>query len=145
MALGLFGVALVAAATFLLQRKLPHKRMLVVTGVLLGVVLCVMVGQTARTLQGVGWLSITPIDVELPAWLGLWFGVFPAVETLAAQVGAAAFVIGSFFLAERVRHSRGRRRGGAPEVPARTRSVRAADARAGRGPGLRARPSRVPA
>ena len=80
--------------------------MLVVTGVLLGVVLVVMVGQTARTLQGVGWLTITPIDLELPAWLG----IFGALETIAAQVLAAAFVIGSFVLAERMRRPRGRSR-----------------------------------
>ena len=40
-----------------------------------------MVGQTARTMQGTGWLPITPLDVDLPYWLGLWFGVFPTVET----------------------------------------------------------------
>ena len=42
---------------FFLQQKLPYKRMLVVTGVMLGVVLVVMVGGSARTLQDVGWLS----------------------------------------------------------------------------------------
>ena len=54
----------------MLQRKLPYKRMLVVTGVMIGFVLVVMVGQTARTMQGVGWLPITPIGVEPPYWLG---------------------------------------------------------------------------
>ena len=49
----------------MLQRKLPYKKMLIVTGVLIGFVLVVMVGQTARTMQGTGWLPITPIDVEL--------------------------------------------------------------------------------
>jgi high-affinity iron transporter len=36
--------------------------MLIVTGVLIGFVLVVMVGPTARTMQGTGWLSITPVD-----------------------------------------------------------------------------------
>jgi high-affinity iron transporter len=31
--------------------------------------------------------------------MGLWFAVFPTVETLTAQVLAAALVVGSFFLA----------------------------------------------
>ena len=70
----------------MLQRKLPYKRMLVVTGVMIGFVLIVMVGQTARTMQGVGWLPITPIGGEPPYWLGVWFGVYPSWETLGAQV-----------------------------------------------------------
>ena len=69
-ALGLALTLGVGVFTFLLQRKLPYKRMLVVTGVMIGFVLVVMVGQTARTMQGVGWLSITPIGGEPPYWLG---------------------------------------------------------------------------
>ena len=42
--LGLAMTLAVAVATFALQRKLPYKRMLVVTGVLIGFVLVVMVG-----------------------------------------------------------------------------------------------------
>ena len=51
--------------------------MLIVTGVLISLVLVVMVGNTVRTLQGVGWLSITPIDVEFPLWMGTWLGDLP--------------------------------------------------------------------
>ena len=69
-ALGLALTFGVGVFTFLLQRKLPYKRMLVVTGVMIGFVLVVMVGQTARTMQGVGWLPITPIGGEPPYWLG---------------------------------------------------------------------------
>jgi high-affinity iron transporter len=47
--LGLAATFLVAVFTFSLQRKLPYKKMLIVTGVLLAFVLVVMVGQTART------------------------------------------------------------------------------------------------
>ncbi len=95
--------------TFALERRLPYKRMLVVTGVLIALVLVVLVGNTVRTLQGVGWLSITPLDVEFPLWMGTWLGVFPTVETLLAQVGALAFVIGSYFAAEWYRKRRVRR------------------------------------
>jgi high-affinity iron transporter len=77
---------------------------------MIGVVLVVMVGQTARTMQGTGWLPITSLDIELPYWLGLWFGVFPTVETLLAQVVAAIFVIGSYFVAQEVRVKRPRRK-----------------------------------
>jgi high-affinity iron transporter len=108
--LGLAMTLAVAVLTFALQRKLPYKKMLIVTGVMIGVVLVVMVGQTARTMQGTGWLPITPIDVAPPYWAGLWFGVFPTWETIGAQLAAAAFVLGSYFLAQEVRVKRPRRR-----------------------------------
>jgi high-affinity iron transporter len=104
--LGLLATAAIGALTFALEQRLPYKRMLVVTGVLISLVLVVLVGNTVRTLQGVGWIGITPLDVEFPLWMGTWLGIFPTVQTLAAQAGALAFVIGSYFLAELVRKRR---------------------------------------
>ena len=108
--LGLALTLVVAVLTFALQRKLPYKKMLIATGVLLAFVLVVMVGQTARTMQGTGWLPITPAPIEPPYWAGLWFGVFPTWETLLAQVGALVFVVGSYFLAQEVKVNRPKRR-----------------------------------
>lgn len=108
--LGLLAVALVAVITFLLEKKLPYKRMLIVTGVMIGLVLVVMVGQTVRTLQGVGWMPISPIDIDVPYWLGTWFGVFPTWETTIAQILAITFVVGSYFVAEYVRVWKPRRK-----------------------------------
>jgi high-affinity iron transporter len=121
-ALGLALTFAVGAVTFVLQRKLPYKRMLIVTGVLIGFVLVVMVGQTARTMQGVGWLPISPIGAEPPYWLGVWFGVYPTWETIGAQLFAAVFVIGSYFVAQEMKVKRpgrrARRRGAAaPPTP----------------------------
>ena len=121
----------VAVVTFALQRKLPYKKMLVVTGVLIGFVLVVMVGQTARTMQGTGWIPITPIDVDPPYWLGLWFGVYPTWETIGAQVAAMVFVIGSYFLAQEVRVRR--------PAPARRARRRSGRSRGGRRVGERRR------
>jgi high-affinity iron transporter len=101
--LGLAITAVVGAITFALERKLPYKKMLVVTGVLIALVLVVLVGNTARTMQGVGWLPIHPLDIEFPLWLGTWLGVYPTVETLVAQALALCFVIGSYFAAEWMR------------------------------------------
>jgi high-affinity iron transporter len=69
-----------------------------------------MVGQTARTMQGVGWLPISPIGAEPPYWLGVWFGVYPTWETIGAQVVAAVFVIGSYFVAQELKVKRPGRR-----------------------------------
>jgi high-affinity iron transporter len=121
--LGLAMTLAVAVATFALQRKLPYKKMLVVTGVMIGFVLVVMVGQTARTMQGTGWIPITSMDINPPYWLGLWFGVYPTWETIGAQVGAAIFVIGSFFLAKELKVKRPQRK--AKRRPAATPAVAA--------------------
>lgn len=107
--LGLAMVLGVAVLTFALQRKLPYKKMLIVTGVMIGFVLVVMVGQTARTMQGTGWLPITPMGFDPPYWASLWFGVYPTWETVGAQFAAMAFVIGSYFLAQEVRVKRPQR------------------------------------
>lgn len=101
--LGLAITAVVGAITFALERKLPYKKMLVATGVLIALVLVVLVGNTARTMQGVGWLPIHPLEIEFPLWLGTWLGVYPTVETLVAQTLALCFVIGSYFAAEWMR------------------------------------------
>jgi high-affinity iron transporter len=112
----LAGVAIGGAATFgvgvltiSLQQKLPHKKMLVATGMLILWVLVVMVGTTVQTLQVAGWVPVTPIEgLRLPYWAGLWLVIFPTWEGLIAQAGAAAFVLGSYFAAEHVRKRRRR-------------------------------------
>ena len=59
--------------------------MLIVTGVMIGFVLVVMVGQTARTMQGTGWMPITPIDVDCPYWLGPVVRRLPDVGDASAR------------------------------------------------------------
>jgi high-affinity iron transporter len=101
--LGLVLSGTVAVLTFVAHRQLPYRRMLVLTGMLLGGVLLVMAGEQAQEMQLAHWLPTTTIswlDRMLPAWLGLWFSVFPTVETIASQSLAAALVIGSYFIAE---------------------------------------------
>ena len=101
-AIGLVLTVVVGVLTFVAHRRLPYRRMLVFTGVMLGLVLLVMVGEQAQEMQLARWLPTTPIrplDGVIPGWMGLWFAVFPTVETLAAQVLAAVLVVGSYLLA----------------------------------------------
>jgi high-affinity iron transporter len=101
-AIGLALVATVGALTFIAHRRLPYRRMLVLTGVMLGLVMLVMVGEQAQEMQLAQWLPTTPIgflEGAIPSWMGLWFAVFPTAETLGAQIIAAAVVLGSYFLA----------------------------------------------
>lgn len=93
----------VAVLTFAGHQRLPYKKMLVYTGILLGGVLLVMVGESVQEMQQAGWLISTPLHLHIPAWAGLWFSVFPNAESLAAQTAAALLVIGSYFSARRIR------------------------------------------
>ena len=102
--LGVLFTGIVAILTFLVHRKLPYRKMLVFTGAMLGAVLLVMVGEQAQEMQLAHWLPTTTIPFlanHIPAWMGLWFSVFPTAETLAAQALAAALVLGSYFVARK--------------------------------------------
>jgi high-affinity iron transporter len=104
--LGLILSGFVAVLTFVLQQRLPYRQMLVTTGILLGGVLLVMVGEQAQEMQLAHWISTTPVPgltSAIPDWAGLWFAVFPTYETSAAQLLAAIVVIGSYYAARRVR------------------------------------------
>jgi high-affinity iron transporter len=107
--LGMGLTAIVAVLTFIAHRRLPYRKMLVLTGVLLGGVLLVMVGEQAQEMQLAHWIPTTPIPVLatiIPNWAGVWFSVFPTVETLAAQVVAAVLVLGSYAIVRWQWHKR---------------------------------------
>lgn len=109
--IGLAGTAAVGVLCFWLHRKLPYRRMLVLTGVMVGVVLVVMIGGTALTFADLGWIPKHETPFALPEWLGSWFEIYPYWETLGAQVLAAGFVVGSYKLAEYLKVRRPQRRG----------------------------------
>jgi high-affinity iron transporter len=78
--------------------------MLVLTGVMLGFVLLVMVGEQAQEMQLAGWIPATKINWltgKVPDWMGVWFSIYPTIETLLAQFLAAFLVIGSYYMARR--------------------------------------------
>lgn len=97
---GIACTLVVAMFTFVAHRKLPYKRMLVLTGVMLGAVLLVMVGEQAQEMQLAGWLSTTPLPIPIPGWMGMWFSIFPTVETLVSQAVAFVAVVGSYYAAQ---------------------------------------------
>ncbi len=94
--LGLVLTGVIVALTFAAHRRLPYRKMLILTGALLGLVLLVMVGEQAQEMQLAHWISTTrlpSLDGVIPAWMGLWLSVFPTVETLLAQAVAAVLVL----------------------------------------------------
>ena len=124
--LGLGATLAVGALTIVLERKLPHRKMLIATGILMTWVLVILVGTTIQTFQVVGWLPVTPIEgLQLPYWAGAWLGVYPTWQGVLAQAGAAVFVVGSYVAAEQIRARRRRRivSSAAPSVVRRPVSV----------------------
>jgi high-affinity iron transporter len=108
--LGALFTAAVGVLTFALHQKLPYKRLLIITGGMLLLVLVVMVGEEVNEMQLAGWIGSTSIG-NWPGWLGQWFSIFPNVQTIAAQVVAVLIVVGSYMTAEYLRVWRPRRRG----------------------------------
>jgi len=99
--LGLALTLVVAVVTFWMHQRLPFRKMLIITGVLLGAVLLVMVGEEANEMQLANWISTTPIhalDKFMPDWAGVWFSLYPNVETVIAQGLALLLVVGSYFI-----------------------------------------------
>ncbi len=100
-AIGLGLTALVAVLAFAGHRRLPYQKMLAMTGGMLALVLIVMVGEQAQEMQLAGWIGTTTLPVHIAPWLGVWFSVFPTVQTLAGQLLAVALVLGSYVAAQR--------------------------------------------
>jgi high-affinity iron transporter len=101
LALGLFFTAIVAVLNFIAHRKLPYRKMLVLTGVMLGFVLLVMVGEQVQEMQQANWIGthdIAWLSPHVPDWAGLWFGFFPNIEGILGQGVAFVLVVGSYFL-----------------------------------------------
>lgn len=110
--LGLLFTLAVGVLTFSLHARLPYKKMLVITGGLLVVVLFVMVGEQVNEMQLAGWIPTTPIaGITLPDWAGTWFSLFANVQTVLGQAVALAIVIGSYVAAQYIQVWRPRRRG----------------------------------
>lgn len=103
-------VTVIGVLVFMMQTKLPHKKMLIATGGMICVVLFVIVGNTVHMLQVVGWMTIHPLPITLPYWAGLWLGTFATWEGVLLQILAVSFVLGSYFIAEGLKHRQQNRR-----------------------------------
>jgi high-affinity iron transporter len=95
-AIGLACTGAVGVATFALQQKLPYRRMLVATGVLIGAVLMVMIGGTALSFVELGWLPAHGTPFTVPQWMGSWFEMYSYWESLGAPLLAGQLVVGSY-------------------------------------------------
>jgi FTR1 family protein len=106
---GLAATTVVGVVTFALEQKLPYKKMLIATGILIGLVLGIMVGTTIHNLQGLGWIPTSPTSFQLDLAWGRWLGLYANWQGIGAQLAALAAVYGSYALARGLQKHRRRR------------------------------------
>jgi high-affinity iron transporter len=92
-------IALVGLLTFKFGLKLPYRKLLVLTGILVVTIMVSFIGQTVRLFQTVGWISVHPIpNIQFPDWAGLWLGLYPSWEGLCIPPLALVYVGGAWLL-----------------------------------------------
>jgi high-affinity iron transporter len=125
--IGALFTAAAGVLTFALHQRLPYRRLLIITGVMLLFVLLVSVGEEVNEMQLAHWMGTTPVaGLYIPGWMGTWFSLFNNWETFVGQAIALVIVLGSYIGAQYLRVWRPRRRGQhaaqraeqAPEQPA---------------------------
>ena len=90
-------IALVGGLTFKFGVKLPYRKLLVVTGILVVSIMVSFLGSTTRLFQTVGWLPVHPVPgLHLPNWTGLWLGLYPSWEGLLIPPLALVYVGGAW-------------------------------------------------
>jgi high-affinity iron transporter len=88
-------LVLIGGLTFRYGVKLPYRKLMVLTGLLVVSIMTTFIGQTVRLFQTVDWMPIHPIHgLHLPNWVGLWLGLYPSWEGLLIPPLALVYVGG---------------------------------------------------
>ncbi len=96
-AIGLLFVGGIGAAVFIIGAKLPYRKLLVITGVLVVSIMVTFLGSTVRLFQTIGWMPIHPITwLHIPTWMGTWLGLYPSWEGLLIPPLGLAYVAGAW-------------------------------------------------
>lgn len=95
--IGLSLVSAVGVGVFYIGAKLPYRKLLVITGILVVTVLVTFLGSTVRLFQTVGWLTIHPIPwLDIPSWMGIWLGLYPSWEGMLIPPLGLVYVGGAW-------------------------------------------------
>lgn len=95
--LGAAFIAAIGVGIFVFGAKLPYRKLLVVTGVLVVSIMVTFFGSTARLFQTVGWLPIHSVKgLTVPVWMGTWLGFYPSWEGILIPMLALVYVGGAW-------------------------------------------------
>ena len=111
--LGTIGILIMAFGA-----RLPYRKMLIVTGVLVVSIMVTFLGSAVRLFQTVSWLPVHPLPhVSLPNWLGVWFGIYPSWEGLLIPPLALVYVAGAWLYSKMTAKSAQQKYQAAPPAP----------------------------
>ncbi|MDP9291751.1 MAG: hypothetical protein M3O82_05245, partial [Verrucomicrobiota bacterium] len=97
LAIGAAFIAAVGFAIWGIGARLPYRKLLVVTGLMVVTIFVTFLGSTVRLFQTVGWMPIHPItSLHIPTWVGLWFGIYPSWEGLLIPPAGLLYVGGAW-------------------------------------------------
>ncbi|HSI85018.1 MAG TPA: FTR1 family protein [Candidatus Methylacidiphilales bacterium] len=95
--IGVVSIFVLGWLIFVLGNKLPYRKMLVITGILVVSILMTFTGSTVRIFQTIGWLPIHPIEgLTIPSWMGLWLGLYPSWEGIVIPLLSLVYVAGAW-------------------------------------------------
>jgi high-affinity iron transporter len=96
-AAGFIFIATIGMLIMVFGAKLPYRKLLVVTGLLVVSIMVTFLGSAVRLFQTVGWLPVHPLPgLNLPNWVGVWLGIYPSWEGLLIPPLALVYVGGAW-------------------------------------------------
>jgi high-affinity iron transporter len=99
-AAGFTFIATIGVLIMAFGAKLPYRKLLVFTGVLVVSIMVTFLGSAVRLFQTVSWLPVHPLPhVSLPNWLGVWFGIYPSWEGVLIPPLALVYVAAAWLYA----------------------------------------------
>jgi high-affinity iron transporter len=94
---GFLFIAAIGTLIMAFGAKLPYRKLLVVTGILVVSIMTTFLGSAVRLFQTVGWLPVHPLPgLGLPNWVGVWLGIYPSWEGLLIPPLALVYVGGAW-------------------------------------------------
>jgi high-affinity iron transporter len=113
---GFLFIGIIGTLIVVFGAKLPYRKLLVFTGVLVVSIMVTFLGSAVRLFQTVGWLPVHPLPgLNMPNWVGVWFGLYPSWEGLLIPPLALVYVGGAWlYLKFATRHAQERHPDGPP-------------------------------
>jgi high-affinity iron transporter len=96
-AAGFLFIGVIGTLIIFFGAKLPYRKLLVMTGILVVSIMVTFLGSAVRLFQTVGWMPVHPLPgLNMPNWVGVWLGIYPSWEGLLIPPLALVYVGGAW-------------------------------------------------